>query len=135
MTAEPAAVVEKLYAARANGDLDEFRGLLSSDVVWREHPGKAGYAGVHHGVDAVVGDMLGSAMEVTDGTFRVELERTVPHGPLVVAFVRWSATRGGRTMEGREVAVYRISDGLVVEAAFHLDDPEGTDAFFAHEQP
>lgn len=56
----------------------------------------------------------------------------VGHGPhLAAALVRWSATRHGQEMAGRELAVYRTVDGRVVEAAFQLEDPQATDAFFS----
>lgn len=129
---DPAAVVAALYRARADGDLDEVRRRLHPDVVWREHEGEAGYAGAHHGREAVVTEMLGSAMAATAGTFQVDLQEVIAHGPhLAVALVRWSATRDGEHMSGREIAVYRIRDGQVVEASFQLDDPEATDAFFS----
>jgi hypothetical protein len=47
----------------------------------------------------------------------------VAHGGQVVAFIDWSAERGGGRIEGKEVAVYRMRDGKVVEAFFHVDDP------------
>lgn len=129
---DAAAVVAALYRARADGDVDAVRALLHPDVVWREPDGEAGYAGVHRGRDAVIDDMLGSAMAATAGTFRVELEHVIGHGPhLAAALVRWSATRDGRGMSGRELAVYRTVDGQVVEAAFQLEDPQATDAFFS----
>lgn len=129
---DPAAVVVALYDARARGDLEAVRALLHPDVVWREHEGDAGYAGVHRGADAVIDDMLASAAAATGGTFAVSLERAVGHGPhLAVALVTWSAQRDGEAMSGREAAVYRVRHGQVVEAVFTLDDPEATDAFFA----
>jgi tRNA(Leu) C34 or U34 (ribose-2'-O)-methylase TrmL/ketosteroid isomerase-like protein len=123
-------VVRALYDARASGDLAAVRRLLHPDVEWREPAGEADYTGVHRGPDAVVEGMHRATLEATGGTFRLELEQTTRHGPLVVCHVRWSATRHGRSMTGREVAVYRIAGGQVVEACFHLDDPDATDAFF-----
>lgn len=129
---DPAAVVAALYQARADGDLDGMGRLLDPHVVWREHEGEAGYAGVHRGRDAVITGMLGSAMAATSGTFQVSLQEVVAHGPhLAAALVRWSATRDGHHMTGREIAVYRIRDGRVIEASFQLEDPEATDAFFS----
>lgn len=129
---DAAAVVAALYDARARDDLDAVHGLLHPEVVWREPEGDAGYAGVHRGRDAVLEGMLGSATAATGGTFRVGLDDVVAHGPhLAVALVRWSAARGEREMWGREVAVYRVRDGQVVEAVFQLEGPEATDAFFA----
>lgn len=127
----PEAVVRRLYAARARDDLEEVRQLLDPDVVWREPAGEADYTGVHQGADAVLEDMHGATMALTGGSFRLELDDVRVHGPMVVAFVRWSATRNGRFASGLEIAVYRVAAGRVVEAAFHLDDPEATDAFFS----
>lgn len=128
----PAAVVAALYRARAANDLDAVRNFLHPEVIWREHEGQAGYAGTHRGREAVLNEMLGSAMAVTGGTFQVDLEEVVPHGPyLAAALVCWSATRDGEEMTGREIAVYRVGDGQVVEASFHLEDPEATDVFFS----
>ena len=123
-------VVRALYDARGRGDLAAARALLHPQVVWREPAGEAAYAGTHAGPDAVVDEMLGSAMAATGGTFRVDLVQTNRHGPLVSCHVRWSATRREQEMTGRELAVYRVEDGRIVEACFHLDDPEATDAFF-----
>lgn len=129
---DPAAPVTALYRARADNDLDTVRDLLHPDVVWREPAGEAGYAGTHRGSDAVLNEMLGSTMEATAGTFQVDLEDVIAHGPcLAVALVGWSATRQGKEMAGREVAVYRVRDGQVVEASFQLEDPDATDAFFS----
>lgn len=126
------AVVAALYQARADSDLGAVRDLLHPEVLWCEHEGEAGYAGTHRGPDAVLNEMLGSAMAVTAGTFKVDIEDIVANGPhLAAALVRWSATRDGESMTGREIAVYRVQDGQVVEASFHLEDPEATDAFFS----
>lgn len=125
-------LVAALYQARADDDLDAVRELLHPEVVWREHEGEAGYAGTHRGSDAVLNEMLASAMAATAGTFQVDLQEVIAHGPyLAAALVRWSATRDGKDMQGRELAVYRVRDGQVIEASFHLEDPEATDAFFS----
>jgi hypothetical protein len=39
-----------------------------------------------------------------------------------VAMIDWSAERGGKKMEGREMAVYRIQGGKVVKTSFRQDD-------------
>ena len=43
--------------------------------------------------------------------------------------VRWSAERGGRRSEGREIA-YRIEDGKIAEVRFY-NEPSDPDAFSA----
>jgi hypothetical protein len=39
-----------------------------------------------------------------------------------VAIIDWSAERGGKRLEGKEVAVYRIQDDKVAETSFHQDN-------------
>lgn len=43
-------------------------------------------------------------------------------GERAVALVDWSATRRKEKLEGKEVALYRVRDGKVIEAHFHQDD-------------
>ena len=126
-----AALVRQLYDARARHDEATIRALLAPDVVWHEPPGAAAYTGDHIGPDAVRRNMIGAAMAVTAGTFRLELDDAIPHGEHVVALVRWSATRHGRTMTGHEVGVYRITNNRVADAWFFPNDPAAVDAFFA----
>ena len=131
MEHSPAALVRRLYDARARHDEATIRALLASDVVWHEPAGAAAYTGDHIGPDAVIQNMIGAAMAVTAGTFWLELDDASPHGKHVVALVRWSATRHDRTMTGHEIGVYRIKDNLVAEAWFFPDDLAAVDAFFA----
>ena len=42
----------------------------------------------------------------------------------------WSSTYRGRTMEGREVALYTIRGGQIVGARFFPFDRAASDAFF-----
>ncbi|CAN5714422.1 hypothetical protein BH24ACT21_BH24ACT21_06770 [soil metagenome] len=52
------------------------------------------------------------------------------HGEHVVAMIDWSAKRDGERIEGKEVAVYRVRDGEITEASFHLDNPASDEAFW-----
>lgn len=127
----PQQVVEDLYRARAEGRLDVVRRLLHEDVVWREHEGQAGYSGTHAGRDAVMAQVMTASLQVTDGTFRLQVEDIVSYGShLAVVFVFWSARRASNELAGREVGVYRVAGGQVLEATFLLDDPDGVDEFF-----
>lgn len=52
------------------------------------------------------------------------------YGEQVVALIDWSAERDGERIEGKEVAVYRVRDGKIIEASFHLDNPASDEAFW-----
>lgn len=40
----------------------------------------------------------------------------------VATFVDWSSTRDGKTLEGKEITVYRIRKAKITEAYFHQDN-------------
>jgi ketosteroid isomerase-like protein len=54
--------------------------------------------------------------------FAPGLEGVVANGEHAVAIIDWSAERGGKRLEGKEVAVYRIQDDKVAETSFHQDN-------------
>ena len=48
----------------------------------------------------------------------------------VRVFIDWPAERDGARIEGKEVAVYWVRDGKIVEAFFHVDDPDDDREFW-----
>ncbi|CAN5713588.1 nuclear transport factor 2 family protein [soil metagenome] len=124
-----ARLVRDLYEARARNDLDSVRTMLAEDVVWHEPDQDNPHTGDLHGPDAVLG-MIREAQRLTDGTFRIAPREVMAHGQHVIALIDWSAERDDKKIEGKEVAVYRVRDGRVAEASFHLDDPAMDEAFW-----
>jgi hypothetical protein len=62
-------------------------------------------------------DFFGRLFDITHGTFRVEPLAVLPGGSeLVVAHLRISMTINGMSRSGDGVVVYRVIDGLIVEA-------------------
>ncbi|MGB3634257.1 MAG: nuclear transport factor 2 family protein, partial [Rubrobacteraceae bacterium] len=87
------------------------------------------HTGDLNGPDAVLG-MIREAQRLTGGTFRLVTRDVVAHGDHAVALIDWSAERDGERIEGKEVAVYRVRDGKISEASFHLDNPASDEAFW-----
>lgn len=116
-------VVRKLYDARNAGDEGSIRPCLAEDVLWHEPDLESEHTGELRGPDAVLA-MISRATALTGGTFRLHPREVVANGEHAVALVEWSATQEGASLEGREVAVYRIREGRIVEASFHQDDPD-----------
>ena len=123
-----ARLVRELYEARARGDFESIRSTLADEVVWREPDVGAEHTGDLHGAEAVLA-MIREAQSLTSGTFVLKPLEIVANGEHAVAMIDWSATREGKRLEGKEVAVYRIRDGKIVEASFHQDD-QSKDAEF-----
>ena len=122
-------LVRELYEARARDDLEAVREMLADDVVWHEPDLDNPHTGDLQGPDAVLA-MIREAQRLTDGTFRLVPSEVMAHGEHVVALIDWSAKRDGERIEGKEVAVYRVRDGRIVEASFHLDNPATDEAFW-----
>jgi ketosteroid isomerase-like protein len=124
-------VVRAFYEARSRRDNAAIRELLDPDVRWHE-PGEEDYSGSHRGRETVVA-LLEDLLRVTEGTFTLEATGFLSTAEHVVAKIRWSAERGTTYVEGNEIAVYRIADGRIAEARFHVDgyDPRALSAVFS----
>jgi ketosteroid isomerase-like protein len=117
-------LIRELYEARARNDVAAIRSILDENVVWHEPELEAEHTGDLRGSEAVLA-MIGEARRITDGTFSLVPQQIVANGEHAVALIDWSATRGGgERLEGKEVAVYRVRNGKIVEASFHQDNPD-----------
>jgi uncharacterized protein len=109
-------LVRRGYEAFAKGDMDTLRELFDPEIVWH-FPGRSVLAGDHRGTDAVLG-FFGKTIELTAGTFQVEVHDVVADDRHTVGLHLATGEREGRTLlEDREVLVFHIRDGKVVEVA------------------
>jgi uncharacterized protein len=60
-------------------------------------------------------------MELTAGTFRVEPLDVLANDDMVAVLARSSGRRDGRTLDSRQVHVYRVTDGRVAEIWQYTD--------------
>ena len=116
-------LVREFYDARDRDNLKTARSLLAEDILWHEPKLGSEHTGDLRGPDAIL-DMIQEAQRRTGGTFRLWLHGAVAHGGQVVAFVGWTSAHGEKTLEGKEIAVYRVRDGKFAEVWFHLDNLE-----------
>ena len=124
------ALIRDFYRARRaasrSGDLDGLGAFIDAGVRWIE-PDVGDHMGVLDGRDAVI-DMIGRALETTGGTFDLTVADTIETSTHVAATIDWTAEKGGRTIAGRELAVYEIRHGRIASAWFHAaniaDDEE-----------
>ena len=123
-------LIRKFYDARAGDDRETIREILAQDVSWHD-PYPPPHGGDLVGAAAVLRDIFDKAGELTGGTTRLRLHGVIADDELAVALVYWPSNYRGRSMEGKEVAVYRIRGGKVVEAWFYPADKSASDEFFA----
>ncbi len=109
---------------RALTDLSALPDLLSSELVWHFFGEIEGVAVDHVGPEAVFTDLWAKLFEVGDGTFAVvPVDIRSVGDELVVAHVKVTV---GTTVAGLDaVVVYRLRDGLIIEA-FDIPSRAGT---------
>jgi uncharacterized protein len=101
------------YAAFANGDFAVLTDLFADDLVWHVG-GRSQLAGEYRGRDDVFA-FFGKIMEVTEGSFRLDVHTILADDEHGVALVFGTASRGGRTITDIAAHVFHIRDGKVTE--------------------
>jgi ketosteroid isomerase-like protein len=72
--------------------------------------------------------LLEKLVDVTEGTFHLEPRAFLNAVDYSAVLARWSAERGGKRVEGNDIAVYRFRDGKIAQVWFY-DDGYDSDAF------
>jgi len=124
------AVVKKIYADFATGNMDGFTTALAPDVIWNEAENNAYAVGNPYiGVDAVMSGVMSHTMQ--DWTsFKVTPESYMVDGDRVAMFGRYEATSAatGKTMNPQVVHRWTLKDGKIVGFQQHLDTLAQNDA-------
>jgi uncharacterized protein len=121
-------LVRRGYDAFSRGDMQTLREVFSPDIVWHS-AGRSQLAGEYAGVDAVLG-FFGRTMELTGGTFRVDVHDVVANDEHVVGLHAVTAEREGRTLRDQNVLVFHVRDGRASEVWQLWADQYAADAFF-----
>jgi ketosteroid isomerase-like protein len=117
------------YEAFARADMQQVSEFLADDVVW--HVGGRGpLAGDYRGKEEVLGFLV-KTMELTGGTFRLDIHDILANDEHAVVLVVARAEREGRTLEDRQVHVQHVKDGRVVEFWTHPGDQYAIDEFLS----
>jgi ketosteroid isomerase-like protein len=123
-------VVRQGYKAFSEGDMDTLRSLFAPDAV-HVATGSSQVAGEYNGVDAILA-YYGKLFELSDGTFRAELENVKVEGDdTVVATHRDKGQRGGKTLDQDEDLTFTISDGKITRLVEKHSDQATYDAFWS----
>jgi ketosteroid isomerase-like protein len=121
-------LVRRGYDAFSRGDMDTLREVLHPDLVWHS-PGRNQLAGDHRGIEAVLG-FFGRTMELTGGTFGVEVHDVVANDEHVVGLNSVTAERAGKTLNDRNALVFHVRDGRATEVWQFWEDQYAADEFF-----
>lgn len=126
--AENTVLHQRMLEAFGKNDVDTLNEVFADDVVWHL-PGSGMLAGDHSGKAAVIG-FLGRAVELTGGTFNLELIDSAASDEGVYAWQRITGQRGGKSLDERELLFFQMAGGKVTEV-FHRPDQGKLDEFFS----
>jgi ketosteroid isomerase-like protein len=101
------------YAAFAKGDFAVLDDLFADDLLWHTG-GRSQVAGDYRGREAVYG-LVGKLMEITEGSFQLDLHAVFADDEHGVALVAATASRAGRSITVNEAHVFHLRDGKVAE--------------------
>jgi ketosteroid isomerase-like protein len=116
------------YEAFARGDVPDVLARFSEEIVWHI-PGRSRLAGDYRGQDEVVG-FFGTLMELSGGTFRLDIHDILATDGHVVALVRGHAEREGRQHSFDAAHVWHVADGKATEFWGLSTDPYADDEFW-----
>jgi ketosteroid isomerase-like protein len=129
MTTKPADVARIYFAALSRGDVPTVMAQLGEAVVWHQ-PGENRFSGVHRGVDGV-GSLIGGMMEISEGSFALEVSGPLMvNGDLVAVPVRFTGRRTGASMDMAGLDLLTVRDGKIIEMHLFSEDGNAEDAFW-----
>ena len=127
------AVVRQIFEAFARKQGFALRDLFADDAVWTV-PGEGVMAGVYRGREAIF-RFLGRLPKETAGTYRSRLVDVLASDDRAAALYHATGERHGRTLALDQLLLFRLEDGLVVEALALPADPAAFEAFWAPYHP
>jgi ketosteroid isomerase-like protein len=122
------ARIKDVYAAFATGEFAALNDLFAEDLLWHQG-GRNQLSGDYRGREAVFG-FFGKIMEVTQGSFQVDLHAAFADDEHGVGLVVVTASRGGQNMNVNAVDVMHLRDGKVMEWWTVPTDQYAFDEFF-----
>jgi ketosteroid isomerase-like protein len=102
---------------------------MAQDAVWYV-PGRNQLSGEHRGVDAIL-SFFAKTMELSGGTFRMDVHDALADDDHAVALFGARAEREDRTYANRNVLVIYIRNGKLTETWLMSEDQYAADEFFS----
>jgi len=129
MTTENAEIIRRGYDAFARADLQAVFQMLDPGITWHV-PGSGPLSGDYKG-HAEVGGFFARTMELSGGTFAIDIQRILAAGDQVVVLCTVSAERHGQAWSSPEVQVWRVAGGRAVAFREFQGAEQAEDAFWS----
>lgn len=121
-------VLRKVYEAFNAGDLATLTDLIAEDAVWH-WPGRGPLSGDHRGRDAIF-TIFGRVAELCPD-FQCQVIDILGNDGRGVCINRASGSRPGRTLDDKNVDVFRMRDGKIAELWSYEEDQRAADEFWS----
>jgi uncharacterized protein len=120
--AQNIAVIRRGYEAFAKGDIETLKTLFSTNANW--HLAETGVLrGNYRGAQAIL-EYFGQLAHETQGSLRAEPLTIAASGDHVFVLERTTGKRKGRTLDSKDVLVFKLDKGVVTEVTdFPFDHP------------
>jgi uncharacterized protein len=124
-----AALIRNGYDAFARGDVQGALAGFAPDILWHI-PGRGPLSRDYRGHTEVLG-FISRFMELSDGTFRIQVDDILAKGERVVVLCTESAQRGGRTWSSPQVHVWTVRNGHATVFWQFQGDQQTEDEFWS----
>jgi len=114
-------IVEEMYAAFNEGDLETVVGMMDPDIEWIEPEGSP-YSGTYRGTDAVVENVFQRVLEDIED-FEVATEQFIDGGDtiVVVGTARGTVMASGKSLNVPLAHVCDVADGRLTRFVDYTD--------------
>jgi ketosteroid isomerase-like protein len=129
MGASNAAIIRKAYEDFAEGNIPTVFATFDSSITWHV-PGHGPLSGDYTGHDQI-GAFFQRTMELSRGTFSIDVRHVLAAGDLVVVLVTVNAQRSGVSASFPEVHVWRMKNGKAIEFREYQGDEQREDRFWS----
>ena len=124
-----ARIIRKAYEDFAKRDIGAVFAVFDRSLTWHV-PGHGPLSGTYTGHDQI-GGFFGRTMELSGGTFSIDVHNVLAGDDLVVVLVTVRAQRNGVSASFPEVHVWRLNNGKVTEFREYQGDELREDQFWS----
>jgi ketosteroid isomerase-like protein len=129
MSEANAAIIRKAYEDFAHGNIAAVFNVFDAAITWHV-PGHGPLSGEFTGHEAIA-DFFRRTMELSVGTFSIDVHNVLADDDLVVALVTVKARRNGSAASFREVHVWRMKGGKAAEFREYQGEEQREDQFWS----
>lgn len=124
-----AALIRNAYEAFGRGDTQSVFAVFAENILWHV-PGRGPLSRDYRG-HAEVGGFFEHFMDLSEGTFRIQIDEILANGDRVVVLCTETARRAGRSWSSPQVHVWTVKDGRATAFREYEGDQQGEDEFWS----